>query len=92
MNKAVHIEWARMRARAMRWAEEVDLLEEEMRRTCQSLVWREEWWKVKVDRRGLPEGPQHEGEMVYMLRQAGIQAALTEDFMKEWTGRGWGSG
>ncbi|KAF7358304.1 hypothetical protein MVEN_00879800 [Mycena venus] len=77
MNKAVRIEWAKTRARAMRWVEEVDLLEEEMRHMRQFLVWWEEWWKAKVDRRGLPEGPQHEGETAYALCQAGIQAALT---------------
>ncbi|KAJ7866849.1 hypothetical protein B0H14DRAFT_3084187 [Mycena olivaceomarginata] len=80
MNEAVRIEWAKTRARSMRWAEEVDLLEEEMRRIRQFLVWREEWWKAKVDRRGLPEGPQREGETAYALRQAGIQAALAKDF------------
>jgi hypothetical protein len=68
----------------MRWAEEVDLLEEEMRRISQFLVWREEWWKAKVDRRGLSEGPQREGETAYALRQVGIQAALADDFAQEW--------
>ncbi|KAJ7811147.1 hypothetical protein B0H14DRAFT_3090662 [Mycena olivaceomarginata] len=84
MNEAVRIEWAKTRARSMRWAEEVDLLEEEMRRIRQFLVWREEWWKAKVDRRGLPEGPQREGETACALRQAGIQAALARDFATEW--------
>ncbi|KAJ7347689.1 hypothetical protein DFH08DRAFT_646279, partial [Mycena albidolilacea] len=68
----------------MCWAEEVDLLEEEMRHIRQFLVWRAEWWKAKVDRRGLSDGPQLEGEMAYALRQAGIQAALAKDFAKEW--------
>ncbi|KAJ7839392.1 hypothetical protein B0H14DRAFT_3086972 [Mycena olivaceomarginata] len=65
MNEAVRIEWAKTRARSMRWAEE-------------------EWWKAKVDQRGLPEGPQREGETAYALRQAGIQAALARDFATEW--------
>jgi hypothetical protein len=68
----------------MRWAEEVDLLEEEMRRIRQFLVWRAEWWKAKVDRRGLSDGPQLEGETAYALRQAGIQAARAKDFAEEW--------
>ncbi|KAJ7733877.1 hypothetical protein B0H14DRAFT_2639505 [Mycena olivaceomarginata] len=69
MNEAVRIEWAKTRARAMRWAEEVDLLEEEMRRIRQFLVWRAEWWKAKT---------------AYALRQAGIQAARAKDFAEEW--------
>ncbi|KAJ7232186.1 hypothetical protein B0H12DRAFT_1076912 [Mycena haematopus] len=40
----------------MRWQEEVDLLEEEMRRISQFLRWRSEWWSGKVDRRGLGKG------------------------------------
>jgi hypothetical protein len=36
----VHIEWAKTRAWAMRWAEEVDLLEEEMQHIVEFLRWR----------------------------------------------------
>ncbi|KAJ6452843.1 hypothetical protein C8R45DRAFT_1112863 [Mycena sanguinolenta] len=39
MNEAVRIEWAKTRARSMRWREEVDLLEEEMRRVTAFLRW-----------------------------------------------------
>ncbi|KAJ7707970.1 hypothetical protein B0H14DRAFT_2646717 [Mycena olivaceomarginata] len=74
MNEAVRIEWAKTRARAMRWAEEVDLLDEEMRRTQQ---WTSE---------DFPRGRSARGETAYALRQAGIQAALAEDFAKEWVG------
>ncbi|KAJ7209387.1 hypothetical protein B0H12DRAFT_1033950, partial [Mycena haematopus] len=84
MNEAVRIEWAKTRARAMRWQEEVDLLEEEMRRISQFLRWRSEWWSGKVDRRGLGEGPQREGETAYAIRQASIQATLADEFAREW--------
>ncbi|KAJ7200471.1 hypothetical protein B0H12DRAFT_975913, partial [Mycena haematopus] len=80
----VRIEWAKTRARAMRWQEEVDLLEEEMRRISQFLRWRSEWWSGKVDRRGLGEGPQREGETAYAIRQASIQATLADEFAREW--------
>ncbi|KAJ7096928.1 hypothetical protein C8R44DRAFT_544615, partial [Mycena epipterygia] len=84
MNEAVRIEWARARARAMRWTEEVDLLEEEMRRILQFLTWRSMWWEAQVDLRGLPEGPQREGETAYALRQAKLQADLGIGFAKRW--------
>ncbi|KAJ7864121.1 hypothetical protein B0H14DRAFT_3862645 [Mycena olivaceomarginata] len=84
MNEAVRIEWAKTRARAMRWAEEVDLLEEEMRRTLQFLRWRAGWWAAKVGQRGLPEGPQCEGETAYALRQAKNQTQLADEFTEEW--------
>jgi hypothetical protein len=70
----------------MRWAEEVDLLEEEMRRIIEFLRWRAGWWKERVDMRGLPEGPQREGETAYAMRQANIQATLASEFLADWAG------
>ncbi|KAJ7882560.1 hypothetical protein B0H14DRAFT_2565252 [Mycena olivaceomarginata] len=58
---AVRIAWAKTRARAMCWTEEVDLLEEEMRRIVEFLQWRSGWWKERVNIRGLSEGPQRGG-------------------------------
>ncbi|KAJ6570826.1 hypothetical protein DFH09DRAFT_1362492 [Mycena vulgaris] len=84
MNEAVRIEWAKARARCGRWREEVDLLEEEMRRIPAFLLWRADWWKEQVGRRGLSDGPQLEGETAYALRQASLQAKLAARFMKEW--------
>ncbi|KAJ7714692.1 hypothetical protein DFH07DRAFT_762966, partial [Mycena maculata] len=84
MNEAVRIEWAKMRARAMRWKEEVDLLEEEMRRTHAFHVWRAGWWRDRVGLRGLEEGPQLEGETAYALRQTAVQTTLAERCAKEW--------
>ncbi|KAF8183464.1 hypothetical protein K438DRAFT_1974947 [Mycena galopus ATCC 62051] len=44
MVEALRIEWARARTRAWRWTEQVDLVEEEMRRVLQFLDWKAEWW------------------------------------------------
>ncbi|KAJ7198691.1 hypothetical protein C8J57DRAFT_1104953, partial [Mycena rebaudengoi] len=84
MNEALRIEWAKARARCMRWREEVDLLEEEMQRILQFLAWRSEWWKAQVGRRELADGPQLEGETAYALRQAAFQAALATSFETKW--------
>ncbi|KAF7371413.1 hypothetical protein MSAN_00778000 [Mycena sanguinolenta] len=86
MNEAVRIEWAKTRARAMRWAEEVDLLEEEMRRIEAFLRWRSDWWMKRVDGRRLPAGSQREGEAAYAIRQAGIHATLAAEFVTQWQG------
>jgi hypothetical protein len=83
---AVRIEWAKTRARANRWTEEVDLLEEEMRRVDAFLQWRSGWWKERVGLRGLPEGPQREGETAYAMRQSTVQATLAAEFATEWDG------
>ncbi|KAJ6578446.1 hypothetical protein B0H19DRAFT_1123179 [Mycena capillaripes] len=84
MNEAVRIEWAKTRARAMRWGEEVDLLEEEMARIIRFLRWRSGWWMERADGRGLPDGPQREGSTSYALRQASTQAKLADEFVTEW--------
>ncbi|KAJ7440330.1 hypothetical protein B0H11DRAFT_2253095 [Mycena galericulata] len=86
MNEALRIEWAKTRARAMRWGEEVDLLEEEMRRILQFLDWRAEWWRDQVDRRGLLDGAQKEGEAGYALRQSHLLAELRAAFALKWVG------
>ncbi|KAJ7500344.1 hypothetical protein B0H11DRAFT_1714858 [Mycena galericulata] len=85
MNEAVRIEWAKVRARCLRWGEEVDLLEEEMGRVGRFFIWRSSWWREQVGRRKLPEGPQLEGETAYALRQAAIQKQLGDGFAHEWT-------
>ncbi|KAJ7033047.1 hypothetical protein C8F04DRAFT_958139, partial [Mycena alexandri] len=86
MNEALRIEWAKARARALRWTEEIDLLEEEMRRIRQFLVWRSEWWMDQVESRGLAETAQLEGETAYALRQAVFHADLCERFATMWVG------
>ncbi|KAJ7160358.1 hypothetical protein C8R46DRAFT_1164810 [Mycena filopes] len=75
MDEAVRIEWAKARARAMQWREEVDLLEEEMRRVYQFLDWRAGWWTE-----------QEEGEAAYAKRQSGVQRRLHGLFAIEWEG------
>ncbi|OAX30590.1 hypothetical protein K503DRAFT_669748, partial [Rhizopogon vinicolor AM-OR11-026] len=42
--EAMRIEWCKARERAMRWAEEVELLKEEMRRILQYLEWEAALW------------------------------------------------
>ncbi|KAJ7438372.1 hypothetical protein B0H11DRAFT_1752825 [Mycena galericulata] len=81
---ALRIEWAKTRARAMRWTEEVDLLEEEMRRISEFLTWRSNWWRDCVDQRGLEDGAQREGEAAYALRQAAFLSELRDSFLVKW--------
>ncbi|KAJ7073559.1 hypothetical protein B0H15DRAFT_925638 [Mycena belliarum] len=84
MTEGVRIEWAKARARCMWWTEEVDLLEEEMRRVGQFMRWRSRWWNDRVGLRELPEGAQLEGETAYALGQAAIQAGLADRFERDW--------
>ncbi|KAJ7467369.1 hypothetical protein B0H11DRAFT_1732757 [Mycena galericulata] len=85
MNEALRIEWAKARARFLRWREEIDLLEEEMRRIQQFLTWRSVWWQDRVDVRGLPDGAQREGETAYALRQAKLSRDRCAKFAQLWS-------
>lgn len=41
---AIRVEYLKSRARANRWSEEVELLEEEKRRTLEFFGWKRRWW------------------------------------------------
>ncbi|CAK5264037.1 unnamed protein product [Mycena citricolor] len=47
LTAGLRVEWAKARARAGRWREEVDLLEEEMRRVLAFEEWRAAWWRER---------------------------------------------
>ncbi|KAK7049165.1 CxC2 domain-containing protein [Favolaschia claudopus] len=100
MNEALRIEWAKTRARFMRRAEEVDLLEEESRRILQFLRWRADRWEESANKRPqVPEGafklpthiafaPKHaayaEGNIAYAHRQAAFLRRLADVFETQW--------
>jgi hypothetical protein len=86
---ALRVEWAKSRARAMRWSEELRLLEEEMRRVLVFLewdagVWRHRARRVEEEWVGLSEA-QSEGLTAFALRQAWIRDCLRSDFTFRWT-------
>ncbi|KAJ7281287.1 hypothetical protein C8J57DRAFT_1057258 [Mycena rebaudengoi] len=85
MNEALRIEWAKARARSLRWSEEVQLLEEEMRRIQQFLLWHGKWWREQVGRRDV-DAVQKEGDMAYALRQAVLKETLAARFKEKWGG------
>ncbi|KAJ7780819.1 hypothetical protein DFH07DRAFT_682859, partial [Mycena maculata] len=78
-------EWAKTRAKALRWTEEVSLLEEEMRRIQQFLRWRAAWWMAQIGRRqGKVDETQLEGDSAYAQRQADLQSRLCDSFAAKW--------
>ncbi|KAJ6500304.1 hypothetical protein DFH09DRAFT_1375882 [Mycena vulgaris] len=99
MNEALRIEWAKTRARAMCQEEQVDLLEEEMRRVLAFLRYKADWWegraaqrpRVPLDGRtkvGIMYAPAHkaydEGNVAYARRQALRLRELTALFETKW--------
>ncbi|KAJ7431719.1 hypothetical protein FB451DRAFT_1573587 [Mycena latifolia] len=91
MNEALRIEWAKTRALGLRNTEEVDMLEEEMRRTPVYLRWHANWWdSLKIhtgdDQRPdlLDDEPQREGHDAYATRQARILRSIASRFEAKW--------
>ncbi|KAJ6585954.1 hypothetical protein B0H19DRAFT_1250699 [Mycena capillaripes] len=87
MHESLRIEWAKARARARRWTEEVDLLEEEMRRILVFLEWKAQWWR---ERKGLRPDIAEDAEMVegfnaYAERQSSIQEKMKQRFETNWS-------
>ncbi|KAF6743253.1 hypothetical protein DFP72DRAFT_1080451 [Ephemerocybe angulata] len=64
IDENLRVEWAKSRARSLRWDEEVELLQEEMRRVVVYLFWKAEWW----------EGKRHENKAVPQDIRLGLEA------------------
>ncbi|KAJ7906944.1 hypothetical protein B0H13DRAFT_2233541 [Mycena leptocephala] len=86
MVENLRVEWAKTRARAHRWTEEVDLLEEEMRRILVFVEWKGQWWRQMKDGRSdvTEDVAAREGFNAYAERQAVIQETLKARFEKDW--------
>ncbi|KAI0684985.1 hypothetical protein C8T65DRAFT_712842 [Cerioporus squamosus] len=72
------------RARAMCWSEEVELLQEEMRRTMAYHQWAATHWSSLVDQT-FPDHPDYrEGANAYALRQAAMRDSMRAFSEKSW--------
>jgi hypothetical protein len=65
----------------MRWAEETELLQEEMRRVLCFLRWQADWWHEKG---AIPLSRNEEGLVAYAGRQAQLRKDLADCFEKMW--------
>ncbi|KAF9782109.1 hypothetical protein BJ322DRAFT_1009547 [Thelephora terrestris] len=85
VNDVMRVQWATSQARMERWVEEVELLQEEMRRVVAFLGWKSEDWLAKQDARltTAPHGVQS-GLRAYARKQATILRNLAVSFSKLW--------
>ncbi len=81
----VRIEWAKTKARAERWQEEVRLLQEEMRRAIVDMEWRAQLWTNRVHARPNVSSDLLKGLMAYAYKQADIQTSFATNYAKMWT-------
>jgi hypothetical protein len=81
---AMRVEWAKTKARADRWREEVLLVTEEMRRTICFLEWKAVWWSELTSSR--PDAPLHvrRGIAAYAAKQMSVCRSLAMSFAKQW--------
>jgi hypothetical protein len=85
VNEILRVEWTTSFARLERWSEEVDLLQEEMRRVVMFLEWKSKDWLAKADARGetLTLDIQS-GLSGYAKKQAAVYHDLAVSFTKLW--------
>jgi hypothetical protein len=86
---AIRVEWCKARARALRWSEEVLLLQEEMRRVLQFLTTQAQWWEEQGTREWpLASQPNLlaalEGRRAYAYQQASLRRSIHAHFTHMW--------
>jgi len=80
----LRVEWAKSRARALRWSEEVILLCEEMRRVLWFLQWKSQWWLTQAHLGDNAREDVREGLIAYSCKQAAILDQLGKHFASIW--------
>ena len=85
VNETIRHEWMTCRARADRWKEESDLLQEEMRRVIAFLEWKSDSWAGKAGSRSgsIAADIQH-GVDSYARKQASVYHELTVSLANRW--------
>ncbi|KAF4579757.1 hypothetical protein EYR36_001576 [Pleurotus pulmonarius] len=89
MDAVLRCEFAKSWARARRWAEEVELLREEMRRTIVTLRGRARLWEARAMDDWSQFGPDYvQGLCAYAFSQADLLSRLAQKYEHTWTGIG----
>lgn len=85
LNETARYEWMTCRARADRWKEEEELLQEEMRRVVVYLEWKSCTWSEKVGIRADFCAPDiQRGVDAYARKQAYIHREISISFASQW--------
>lgn len=84
--QALQVEWAKARARAERWEEEVQLVYEEMRRTIVYCRWKANWWRERATPgvRSAVSAELQDGMAGYSGEHAALEDAMGDTLEKKW--------
>ncbi|KAF9052550.1 hypothetical protein BDP27DRAFT_1433852 [Rhodocollybia butyracea] len=87
MSDSLRIEFCKSRARALQWQEECILIQEEIRRTIETLRWEGLQWEQRATLTFEAESPwDAEGRWGYATRQSQIRLQHTMALQAKWTG------
>ena len=78
------IEWAKAKARALRWYEEVRLVCEEMRRAVVYCQWKARWWQQQAERRPDASPEVREGLRAYALEHTAEENSMAVRWSTGW--------
>lgn len=78
------MEWAKAKARAERWTEEVELVQEEMRRTIESCRWKANWWRANAAVRRDITPELADGLAAYAFEHADLEERFAQDLERRW--------
>jgi hypothetical protein len=85
MHHSLRVEWVKARARALRWKEELVLLDEEMRRTLVFGEWMAEEWSRRSSVRSTVDSILAEGLAAYAAEHADIERARCARWASRWS-------
>jgi hypothetical protein len=83
-DEGLRVEWSKSQARKMRWVEEVEILQEEMRRTIVYYEWKQQWWLEQNPRRPNVDDTIQHGISAYSQKQAYYCKCMAERFAMDW--------
>ena len=83
-NDCMRIEWAKARARMMRWKEELLIIQEEMRRVIAYHKWKAAWWRDRSVLRNQGDATLLSGLSGYANKQAALCTHMAERCALYW--------
>jgi hypothetical protein len=83
-DEGLRVEWSKSQARKMRWEEEVQILQEEMRRTIVFYEWKEQWWLNQNPQARSGDDTIRHGISAYSQKQAYYCRCMAESFAMAW--------
>jgi hypothetical protein len=80
----MQVEWAKSQARMMRWQEEFEIVQEEMRQVLAWFEWRATWWEQQAEKRNKAHTDILHGVAAYAFKQADIARRMALQCAMDW--------